>query len=98
MDYDGMIRLHGREPRGRACGGCVCSKRPKPPYYEGHLHCKPEGAKFAHVVGEFWPACGHFKTPWQAERELLEQLGQKCIEFRYAGGVALRLSPICMNP
>lgn len=31
-------------------------------------------------------ACDNFKTPWRHERELLEQMGQKCIEFATRGG------------
>jgi len=88
MDYDMMRRRHGRGQSGRSCGECVWAKKPMGGD-EGERHCKTGRARCAHVVGEDWPACGHFKTPWRIERELLEQLGQKCIEFETRGGVAL---------
>jgi hypothetical protein len=86
MDYDGMRRRHGREPSGKFCGDCVWAKRPRDGY-EGELHCKPiDGIRMAFVTHEMWPACGYFSTPWRLERERLEQLGQRCIQFVTRGG------------
>jgi hypothetical protein len=86
MDYYSRRRTYGTA-RGKFCGDCVHARKPRKPDYEGHLHCKPTGAKFAFVTGEFFPACGQFKTLWQAERELLERMGQKCIQFVTRVGV-----------
>jgi hypothetical protein len=86
MDYYMMRRRHGKGPQGRKCGECVFAKAPKDgPDYEGELHCKPDGARRPHLVEELWPACGRFESPWRRERQALEQLGQRRIEFQISG-------------
>jgi hypothetical protein len=88
-DYDTMRLTYGTA-RGKRCGDCVYAKKAKVVYFQGDLHCKPPGQRIAHVTGDSFPACGRFKAAWQAERELLEKMGQMRIPFIAEGGALPR--------
>jgi hypothetical protein len=70
-----MRRKAGKGPKNRTCGDRIFCEQDDE---ESEGYCLHEERPFSpfFVEPEF-RACGHFKSQWQLERELLEASGQK---------------------
>ena len=86
----------GRAPRpawaGKVCGDCFFWRLMREyPYdeFEGGGRCRnPERVEvnYRSVALRNDSACADFLSPWRRDREILERLGQKCIQFVTRGG------------
>jgi len=81
-----MRRLHGDGPRSAVCGECVHYRKRKEESSSGIGRCRAETPKRRWVVASHWLSCGLFMSPWRAERERLEAMGQQTTTFGHAGG------------
>lgn len=86
-----MRKNHGDGPARRTCGECISCRRSRQLAWEipDAGRCRAEASKRFWVVLPHWEPCGLFKSPWQADRERLEELGQLRIEFHNREGIAL---------
>jgi len=79
------------DPARRTCGECISFRRSRQLAWEipGAGRCRAEAPNRYWAVLPHWEPSGLFKSPWQADRERLEQSGQLRIEFHNQEGVAL---------
>ena len=90
-DNPWIMRRLGLWPQNRNCSECShfepggVSDRER---FEGagRCVCNKNGVRERLIVGSHFSACEFFKSHWQADRELLERLGQKRVEFATRGG------------